>query len=213
MYPYTGTQTSGRTSTGLSTQIIVKVDGIAIGAIQELRADQRRDLMRITEVGTDGTIEIVPRSATTFDLSINRIYFDRKTITESLNRSFVNIQAQRYPFDIYIYDLHDVETLDGDFDAADLSSQQVITTIYENCWIGSKSVSYRASDYIIMEDVSLQAEFCHTFLGTPGVSVASRSKGADSSAPLFDQIERVVDTSRPGSMDARGLRAIFPEGF
>lgn len=205
-YLYTGSENSSATNTGLSTQIIVKVDGVTVGAIQSLRVNQRRSLKSIQEVGTDGNIEIVPSSATSFGLSIERIYFARKTITEALNRSFINIQAQRYPFDIYIYDMHNVSApaVGSDYDAA-TDSQGVITTIYENCWIGSKASNYTASDYIIMENLDIEAEFCHTFVDSAGTSAATLASGEQL---RFSDIERIVDTGRPGSMDARGLRTL-----
>lgn len=206
---YTGTESNAKTSTGLSTQILIKVDGQAIGGIQSFSADQSRPLKRITEVGTDGTVEIVPSGPTDVSLTIERIYFARKQITEALNRSFLNIQAQRYPFDIYVYDYHNVAAnsvaTNGDYDVAD-NVQGVITTIYENCWIKSKRVSYNAGDYIIMENVGVDVEFCHSFAGAdPGTSAALSPSGYN--PPLHD-IERLVDRSRPGSMDARGLRSL-----
>jgi hypothetical protein len=224
-YPYTGTQLNSSTQTGLSTQILVQVDGLAVGGIQSLRVNQRRPLRAITEVGTDGNIEIVPNAATTFELSIERIYFDRKTITESLGRSFLNIQAQRYPFDIYIYDFHNVPgaALDPEFGvgdptaAAQLAANGIITTVYENVWIGSLDTTYSSGDYIIMQNISATAEFCHSHIG-PVSSAADGVSGIPGSAAIdqpldsadgfreLRNLEKLVDVSRPGSMDARALR-------
>jgi hypothetical protein len=222
-YPYTGSPVaSSATSTGLSTQILVKVDGIAVGGIQTMTIDQRRPLRHITEVGTDGHVEVVPNGATTFEISINRIYFDRKTITEALGRQFINIQAQRYPFDIYVYDFHNVSasTLDASFDVADSDgtfnltnpddrnntvSAGVMVTVYENCWIGSKRESFTSSDYIITQDVSVTAEFCHTFMDNANQSASKAALPASDDERTLAQLERLVDVSRPGSLDARGL--------
>lgn len=224
-YPYTGTALNASTQTGLSTQILVQVDGITVGGIQRLTVDQRRPLRAITEVGTDGNIEIVPNAATSFALQIERIYFDRKTITESLGRSFLNIQAQRYPFDIFIYDFHNVNAaaLDPEFDAS-LSSDGIITTIYENVWLESLSTSYTSSDYIIMQNVSAQAEFCHSHIGQINSGAAADGTGGlaipgsaairdatletDSEVSKLRNLERLVDVSRPGSLDARALRTL-----
>lgn len=213
-YPYTGSPvSSSATSTGLSTQILVKVDGIAVGGIQSMSIDQRRPLRPITEVGTDGHIEVVPNGATTFEISISRIYFDRKTITEALGRQFINIQAQRYPFDIYVYDFHNVSasTLDASFDVADSDGTDgtvtsgVMVTVYENCWIGSKRESFTSNDYIITQDVTVTAEFCHTFMDNVNTSASKASLPADDTERTLAQLERLVDVSRPGSLDARGL--------
>jgi len=213
-YPYTGSPvSSSATSTGLSTQILVKVDGIAVGGIQTMNIDQRRPLKPITEVGTDGHIEVVPSGATTFEITISRIYFDRKTITEALGRQFINIQAQRYPFDIYVYDFHNVSasTLDSSFDVADSDGTDgtvtsgVMVTVYENCWIGSKRESFTSSDYIITQDVSVTAEFCHTFMDNVNTSASKAALPADDDERTLAQLERLVDVSRPGSLDARGL--------
>jgi len=213
-YPYTGSPvSSSATSTGLSTQILVKVDGIAVGGIQSMSIDQRRPLRPITEVGTDGHVEVVPNGATTFEITISRIYFDRKTITEALGRQFINIQAQRYPFDIYVYDFHNVSasSLDSSFDVADSDATDgtvtsgVMVTVYENCWIGSKRESFTSSDYIITQDVSVTAEFCHTFMDNVNTSASKAALPADDDERTLAQLERLVDVSRPGSLDARGL--------
>jgi hypothetical protein len=224
-YPYTGSSTTSATSTGLSTQIIVKVDGISVGGIQTMSIDQRRDVQRITEVGTDGTIELVPRSATTFELTIDRIYFDRKTITEALNRQFINIQAQRYPFDIYVYDMHNVTAASvpsvaggaadtGAFDTAPNSTAGIMVTVYENCWITSKRESYSTSDYVITQNVSVAAEFCHTFMDNANTSVADARGVAldDSDEGKLRKLERLVDRARPGSLDARGVGNVTVSG-
>jgi hypothetical protein len=199
-YLYTGTSSAAATATGLSTQVIVKVDGQSIGAIQTLNMDQRRPLRRIGEVGTDGVIEIVPNAPTEFQLRIERVHFDRKSITEAMARGFINIQSQRIPFDIYIYDFSNVPAgnLTDDFDVA--GNDGMVTTIYENCWIESKSSTFQSNDYIRMENVSVWAEFCHTFMN--GNPTQNASVGAPS---IEDAVERTADVGRRGSLDARGL--------
>ena len=199
-YLYTGSSSQAATNTGLSTQILVKIGSVSIGAIQNLSEKQARPLKAISEIGTDGNIEIVPNGPTSFNLTVQRIHFDRKSITEALGRAFINIQAQRIPFDIAIYDFHNVPAgqLTDDFDVSGVEG--VITTIYENCWIASKSTEYNASDYIIMQNVDIQAEFCHTFInGDPLQSAVIAVPERD------DAVERVADTGRRGSLDARGL--------
>ena len=210
-YRYTGSSTDSATSTGLSTQILVKVDGVAIGGIQSLSISQNRPIKAITEVGTDGNIEIVPSGATTFELDIDRIYFDRKTITEAFNRQFINIQAQRYPFDIFVYDMHNVsyenaQLADG-FDVTTNGTEVttgVMVTVYENCWFASKTDTYSSNDYVIVQRARVTAEFCHTFQDNVNTSaVPANAGGNDAQNALWD-VERFVDRTRPGSLDTRG---------
>src|SRR5271157_1655295 len=91
--------------TGLSTQIVIKVSGVPVGALQNLTVNQARPLERIKEIGTDGCIEIVPSGITTFELTASRIVFDEVRLPEAFLRGFRFINAQRLPFDIEIYDL------------------------------------------------------------------------------------------------------------
>lgn len=203
-YLYTNTTQSAAVNTGLSTQIIIKVDGQSVGAIQTLQVTQGRSLKRIPEVGTDGFIEIVPQAPTTVDLSVTRIVFDRKRLTESFNRGYLNIHAQRNPFDIFVYDFANVEpdSLDDTFDTT--SSENVITTIYENCWWTNLQTTYSASDYVITEQGSIQAEFVHSYInGDPDANAAVRAAPAND-----DPLERLADASRRGSLDARGLTRV-----
>lgn len=114
-YPNSGSSTSpnrGKTATGLSTQIIIKVQDYTVGAIQELRVNQNRTLRRFNEVGTDGVIEIIPTTPTAVNVTVSRIVFDGMNIPEAFGRAFMNIQAQRIPFNIDIFDMqHKVDTL------------------------------------------------------------------------------------------------------
>jgi len=213
-YLYTDTSQGAATATGLSTQILIQVDGQGVGAIQKFGSNQNRATKRITEVGTDGTIEIVPNSATEVTLEVTRIVFDKKRMTESFQRGFLNIHAQRIPFDILVYDFSDVPSdtaLNADpanldvasaFDAP-IDAEGVITTVYENCWFKKLSTSYNSGDYIISEDATIDVEFVHSF--KDGKSNISASRGE----PAFaDALERLADLGRRGSLDARGLGRI-----
>ena len=53
-----------RTGTAVSTNIIVEVDGNAVGAIQQLSVNENRKITMIDEVGTDGHVDSVPSSST-----------------------------------------------------------------------------------------------------------------------------------------------------
>jgi hypothetical protein len=204
-YLYTGSSLEAGTNTGLSTQILVKIDGKAVGAIQSLTATQTRRMRRINEVGTDGVVEIVPQAATEITLRVERIVFMKKGLPESFNRAYTNIHAQRVPFDIFVYDFTNAKgaTLDNGFFAGD-SAEGVITTVYENCWFNNLEIRYQAGDYIIAQNAGIDAEYVRTFangdVGTSAVPV-----NADNN---IDPLERLSDIGRRGSMDARGLTEI-----
>jgi hypothetical protein len=202
-YLYTGTTQSAATNTGLSTQILIKVDGQAVGAVQSLSSTQARQNRRIQEVGTDGVIEVVPQTATNVSLTVNRIVFDRKRLPEAFQRGYLNIHAQRIPFDIFVFDFSNVDpaNVDDDFDVS--GQQDVITTIYENCWFSNLTTTYNATDYIITESANIDCEFVHSFVnGDP-------TQNASVGNPDFDDaLERIADTGRRGALDGRGLARV-----
>ena len=101
----TNSTLDSKTRTGLSTQVLVYVNGEPVGAVQSLQITQNRPTKGIQEVGTDGLIEIVPSSATTYSVTCNRIVFDGLSLPESMARGYVNIAAQRIPFNIVIIDI------------------------------------------------------------------------------------------------------------
>ena len=203
-YLYTGTRQSAATQTGLSTQVVVKVDGITVGAIQQVRVNQQRPLNRVGEVGTDGVIEIHPNQPTTYDLSITRLVFDAKRLPEAMSRGFLNIHSQRIPFDLYIYDFSTARPVNGETFDAEEDGRGVITTIYENCWFSSLSTTYQASNYVISEDATCWAEFAHSFRdGDVNINATQIVEGLRN-----DRVERLADTSRRGSLDARGLTRV-----
>lgn len=204
-YLYTGSSQEAGTNTGLSTQILVKIDGKAVGAIQNLTATQQRNMRRINEVGTDGVIEIVPGKAAEISLRVERIVFMKKGLPESFNRAYTNIHAQRVPFDIFVYDFTNAKgaALDNGFLAGD-TAEGLITTVYENCWFNNLEIKYSAGDYIISQNAGIDAEFVRTFangdIGTSAVPVTADNN--------VDPLERLADVGRRGSMDARGLTEI-----
>ena len=95
---------SGRSRTGLSTQIVVYANGEPVGAIQSFQESQSKSVKKIAEVGTDGFIEIVPQAPTGVNLNITRIAFDGLSITQAFSRGWRNITSQRIPFDIVVID-------------------------------------------------------------------------------------------------------------
>lgn len=199
-YPNTGTifdnpDNGSKTRAALSTQIVVYVEGEPVGAIQNLTENQSRPVKSITEVGTDGIIEIVPSAASTISLTIKRIVFDGLSLPEAFSRGYRNIRAQRIPFDIVV-----IDKFTGDGDNA------VITT-YHNCFFKSLNKTYSSSDYMISEDASVDAEYMSsTRAGGPVASSQGVNGGREIPGRRVDSVEQSADTgTRRGPLDFAGL--------
>lgn len=193
-YPKTGSILDSKTRTALSTQIIILVNNEPVGAVQSFSESQSRDVARILEIGTDGTLEIVPQSPAKFNLRIDRIVYDGLSVTESMSRGFRNIQSQRIPFDIVVIDQYTGTDLDA-----------VITT-YEECWFTSIEKSYSADNYIITENASVEVTAIKTLRGGEAVA-KSQGTGGSRQIPLqLDEVELMADSGiRRGSLDFPGL--------
>jgi hypothetical protein len=206
VYPHTGSilTDAGRnvTRTGVSTQIIIQVDGNAIGAIQSLSIKEDRSIQSIDEVGTDGHIDSVPNKSTNISGDCKRIRFDNLRIATAFSRGFVHAAAQRIPFDIVILDIFAADEDDADgFNASD----NVITTVIKNVWIRSLGVAYSASDYVISEDMGWVAEHIYSYLGQ-GQNAAPAPFARQIPIIDNDAFERQADLGqRRGSLDAAGL--------
>lgn len=197
----------GRTSTGLSTQIIIKVNNQPVGALQNLTVTQTRPLMRVNEIGTDGNIEIVPQGSTTYDIAATRIMFDQLRLPEAFSRSFRFIGAQRIPFDIEIFDLNNADEQNA---AVDAGSSGIIVMKYVNCWFQNYVTPYVAENYLITETATIWAETGFVSSGgSPPPNLRSLAAQTDATAG----IESAVNTGqRRGGVDAAGIiNAIFQE--
>lgn len=196
-------------NTGLSTQIIIKVHGNPVGALQRLTVAQARPLFRVQEIGTDGVIEIVPQNATTFELTAERIVFDQLRLPESFSKGFRFINSQRLPFDIEVIDFSGTAP-----NAVIEDNNNLITMTYRNCWFTRYDTPYTADNYVITETGTL---WCETaFLSTPTTSAENGipySGGLRGIQPTTDNagIEQAVNIGdRRGSMDASGvIKSIF----
>ena len=199
-YPKTGTNLDSRTRTGLSTQILITVNGEPVGAVQQFSINQNRPLKPIQEIGTDGIIEIVPSGAATFSLTCNRIVFDGLSIPEAMSRSWVHIQAQRIPFDIIA-----IDKFTGSGEGAD-DTDSVVTT-FHNCWFKSIAKSYNANDYIITENASLDCEYISSSRnGSPVAESQGVGDGRVIGTRQTDAVEQAADSGgRRGVMDFPGL--------
>lgn len=197
----------GRTSTGLSTQIIIKVANQPVGALQSLNVTQNRPLQRVNEIGTDGNVEIVPLSSTTYELAATRVVFDQLRLPEAFSRSFRFIGAQRIPFDIEIFDLNNADEQNA---AVDAGSSGIVVMKYVNCWFTNYVTPYAAENYLITETATIWAETGFVSSGgSPPPNLRSLTSQTDNTAG----IERAVNTGdRRGGVDAAGIiNAVFQD--
>jgi hypothetical protein len=207
VYPHTGSliDDKGRntTRTGVSTQIVIQVDGNPIGAIQSLSWNENRPIHMVDEVGTDGHVDSVPKSSTNITGDCNRVRFDNLRMAAAFSRGFIHVSAQRIPFDILILDVFaaDENPADGSFDDTD----NIVTTIIKNVWISKLGVTLQSSDFVIAETMSWEAETIYSYLGQ-GQNVVP----APNARPLpiidNDAFEKQADIGkRRGALDAAGL--------
>ena len=191
-YPTTGSTLNSKISTGLSTQIIVKVGTETVGAIQQLQITQSRTLERVKELGLDGTLEIVPRQPTEYEATIRRVVFDRLRLPEAFARGFINIKAQLIPFDILI-----IDRTNGDGEGA-------VVHKLTKCWFNRYSPTYQADNFIIGEDATIWIEDISTTLGTSEANAAQGgSRGVNYQV---NERERQTDRGAGGSAGGGGFR-------
>lgn len=196
--------TDGRTSTALSTQIVVKVNNIAVGALQNLSVTQTRGLQRLNEIGTDGNIEIVPNASTTFDLEATRVVFDQLRLPEAFSRSFRFINAQRIPFDIEIYDINNASTPETPIESG---ASGIVVLKFLNCWFQRYTTPYQAENFIISETATIWAE---TALQVSPSTVAPNLRNLIPQTDSFGIETDVNQGKRRGAVDAAGvINAIF----
>jgi len=190
-YPTSGSLISPKIHSGLSTQVVIKVGRTTVGAIQRLQIQQNREMSVWEEIGTDGVVEIHPKGAAKISLNVSRIVFDELRITEAFARGFVNLQAQRIPFDIQIIDRSSSMT----------ETDAIIHTLH-NCWFKSYAPSYQADNYIISEEATLVCEYITSSRQGQSVSVG----GARGVTYEYDTVERSTDINgRRGRLDSAGL--------
>lgn len=198
-FPNTNTTVNpDSTSSGLSTQIVIKVNGNPVGALQSLRVGQARQLQRIKEIGTDGVIEIVPIGAAEYTLDCTRLVFDQLRLPEAFSRGFRFIGAQRLPFDIEIYDTSNATS----FNAGDTSAGVVVMQ-YVGCWFTSYTTPYAADNYLITEEASIWCETAYVSSGNTPVTIRNPADTFQ-----IDDVELATNVGqggRRGSLDVSGL--------
>ena len=186
---------ANKTSTAISTNIIIMVNQTPVGAVQTLSISEARPIKMIDEVGTDGHIDSVPNQSSNFTGSCSRVRFDRLRISEAFSRGFIHVQSQAYPFDIVILDKQ----------KSDVGSQ--ISTVIKNVWIKNLSYEYTISDWVIMDKMDWEAETIFSILNNG--SSTPVAQGGERGIPFSSiPIERQTDVGangRRGSLDASGL--------
>ena len=206
VYPHTGSilTDAGRnvTRTGVSTEIIIQVDGNPIGAIQSISYKEDRNIHMIDEVGTDGHIDSVPQKSTDISGDCTRVRFDNLRMASAFSRGFIHAASQRIPFDIVILDIFAADESDADgFNGSD----NVITTVIKNVWIRNLGVTYTVSDFVISETMSWVAEHIYSYLGQ-GQNVVPAANARQIPIIDNDTFERATDIGqRRGALDAAGL--------
>ncbi len=183
-----------KTSTALSTNILIMVGNTPVGAIQSLSIDETRSIKPIVELGTDGTVDSAPDKSVTYTVSADRIRFDKMRGSQAFGRSFIHAGSQRYPFDIHVIDQQSED------------QSNWVTTILKNCWINKIGYSYSATDWIITDKIGFNVEFIYSFLGNGspvGDLITPRN------IPTFVDpggYEKAADIgARRGALDAPGL--------
>lgn len=211
-----------KTSTSISTNIIILVNDVPVGAVQSLQVNEKREVKMIDELGTDGHIDSVPTRSTNISGSCQRIRFDRLRISEAFGRGFLHVASQVYPFDIVILDKQ----------KRDQGSQ--ISTVIKNVWITGIDYQYQADNWIITDTMQWEAETIFSVLnggsspipgGVPAAVGGERGikhMGAGTNGVVnitsgdgIVNIEQLVDTGsggRRGSLDAAGLIDIGSAG-
>jgi hypothetical protein len=206
-----------KTSTAISTNIIIMVGPNPVGAVQSLAISEKRAIKMIDEVGTDGHIDSVPHQSTNITGTCQRIRFDRLRITEAFSRGFVHIASQIYPFDLVILDKQ----------KRDQGSQ--ISTVIKNVWISGIDYTYTVSDWVISDSMTWEAEAIFSVLNngssTPvavggELGITHMGTGPNGIVTItsghgITNIEQLVDTGsggRRGSLDAAGLIDIGSAG-
>ncbi len=196
-YPRTGSNLDSTTKSSLSTQIIIMVENEPVGAIQSFGETQSRNNKQVTEVGTDGTIEYVPSSATKIVLSIDRMYFDGLSLPEAFSRGFRNLQAQRISFDIVV-----IDQFTG-------TGNDAIITTYHECWFNNLSITYSSSEYTITQRASVDCTYISSIRGGEAIAL-SQGVGGSRQIPgaQIDSVEIAADSGtdgRRGALDFPGL--------
>jgi hypothetical protein len=198
----TGTQTDGpgganRTGTHVSTNIIIKVGNISVGAVQKISFDEKRTIYQLKEVGADAIVDSVPQSPAEISGSCERVRFDGLRMMMALGRPFVHLKSQRFPFDFKI-----IDTFYSNDEAT-----HIITTV-RNVWVNSLGYSYNADNFTIAENMNWQAEDIYSTINGKNIADTSIAGARNDvfAASTRNRFEMEADRGvRRGALDAAGL--------
>jgi len=191
-YPKSGSYLRPNISSQLSTQIIVKVDEVTVGAIQQLQINQNKNMVYEEEIGTDGIIEIHPQGAAKIELSVQRLVFDQLRITESFARGFINIQSQRVPFNIQVMDTTNAQE----------DSRNTLVHSFYNCWFKGYSSVVTTNNYLTTETGNIVCEYVTSTIN----GLNAPYGGIRGIKYVYDSVERTTDASgRKGRLDSAGF--------
>jgi hypothetical protein len=211
-YPNTNSRLETFISTSLSTQILVEVDNKKVGAIQNMTIRQNRTVQRVSEVGFDGVLEVVPNSAPEVELTVTRITFDGLSLPLAFGRPFHNIKSQRIPFTIKVFDTMYAQAGEAPDFSPVANSPGMVIHEYKNCWFTQLSGSYQVREYIITQEATIIPEDVVTYFanGTtspalPGDDFFSGYLGGPGAGNLAYNIETTTDVGRRGTLDAASL--------
>lgn len=180
-YPTSGSTINNKINSSLNTNIVIKVGLNTIGAIQNLTIRQNKDIAILEEIGTEGVVDSHPKNAAKITATIRRIVYDQLSITEAFGRGFINLQSQRFPFDIHIIDMS----------AADEDGNDAVITVLNNCWFKSFETPYDVGGYLIVQSAEINCEY----ITTTRNSESAANGGARDVNYEYDSIERITDTT------------------
>src|SRR5690606_21532651 len=106
----------------------------------------RRHIKKIPEVGKHGFIDSTPRASTDVNGTCRRTCFDGERIAQAFRRGYVNVHSQSEPLDIQIYDV------------IECNGDNIVITEIKNVWIELINYTYSAADFVIVDEMSWQAE-------------------------------------------------------
>ena len=190
----TGTlNTDNSTHAALSTMIVLKVNGNAVGGLQKIQISESREIKMIDEIGTDGHVDSTPSRSSDITGSCERIRLDGLRIAEAFSRGFLHVKSQRFPFTIEIFDM-----MRG-------SNLAVITTI-TNVWIEKIDYGYNVGDWVVSDNMSFKAEKISSYISSVGQIAAQTGSLRQLPNVDWDIYEMAADIgNRNGAMDSPNL--------
>ena len=133
--------------------------------------------------------------------------FDGLSLPEAFSRGFVNIAAQRMPFDIVVIDRSHI-TPDAVVNGTDLTGNEgEIVTVYKNCWFTNLSKTFSSQDYIISETASVSCETVYTQNSAGGALGGLGGQLRTDSNPQLDSsgYEQIVDSGAQQDVTRGGM--------